>query len=336
MERAALQGVSEIVIGMAHRGRLNVLANVMEKPAAQIFAEFMDMGAASSGQNGSGDVKYHLGYSVDRVYGANGNSARVHLSLSFNPSHLEFVNTVVQGRVRAKQDRMGDTIRERALPILIHGDAAFAGQGVVAESLNMSELHGYRVGGTVHIVINNQVGFTTAPENGYSTTYATDVARMLQIPIFHVNAEDPEAIAQVVDLAVDFRQRFHRDALIEVWCYRKWGHNEGDEPEFTQPTMYRAIKAKSSVRSAYLAAFRARTFTDARELTDSDAEEIATARRRRLDAELEAAKKLENAIKPVQFLGAWQPFKGGDDATVPLVPTDHLARRPSRAWRRRS
>jgi len=319
VERAALQGVSEIVIGMAHRGRLNVLANVMEKPAAQIFAEFMD--TAQSGHGGSGDVKYHLGYSVDRVYGANGTSAKVHLSLSFNPSHLEFVNTVVQGRVRAKQDRMGDMIREKALPILIHGDAAFAGQGVVAESLNMSELHGYRVGGTVHIVINNQIGFTTSPENGYSTTYATDVARMLQIPIFHVNADDPEAIAQVVDLAVDFRQRFHRDSLIEVWCYRKWGHNEGDEPEFTQPLMYRAIKGKGSVRASFLAAFRGRRFTEEGELTESDADEIAAARRRMLEAELGSAQKLDAAIKPIQFMGAWQPFKGGTDASVPLVPT---------------
>ncbi len=322
VERAAHQGVSEIVIGMAHRGRLNVLANLMEKPAAQIFAEFMDLGTASSGHNGSGDVKYHLGYSVDRVYEANGSSARVHLSLSFNPSHLEFVNTVVQGRVRAKQDRIGDTVRERCLPILIHGDAAFAGQGVVAESLNMSELHGYRVGGTVHVVINNQVGFTTAPENGYSTTYATDVARMLQIPIFHVNSEDPEAIAQVVDLAVDFRQRFHRDVLIEVWCYRKWGHNEGDEPEFTQPLMYKVIKAKGSARSAFLAAFRGRTFTEPQELTENDAEEIASVRRRHLDGQLEAATKLDTEVKQAQYLGAWSRIKGGADSSVPLVPTN--------------
>ncbi|HEY4185584.1 MAG TPA: 2-oxoglutarate dehydrogenase E1 component, partial [Polyangia bacterium] len=323
VERAAHQGVSEIVIGMAHRGRLNVLANLMEKPAAQIFAEFMDMGTASSGHSGSGDVKYHLGYSVDRVYGANGNSARVHLSLSFNPSHLEFVNTVVQGRVRAKQDRIGDTVRERCLPILIHGDAAFAGQGVVAESLNMSELHGYRVGGTVHVVINNQVGFTTAPENGYSTTYATDVARMLQIPIFHVNGEDPEAIAQVVDLAVDFRQRFHRDVLIEVWCYRKWGHNEGDEPEFTQPLMYKVIKAKGSVRAAFLSAFRGRSFSEPQELTEVDAEEIAAAHRRSLDAELDTANKLAAGVKPAEpYVGAWARFKAGADAAVPLVPTN--------------
>ena len=324
VERAAHQHVTEIVIGMAHRGRLNVLANLMEKPAAQIFAEFMDMGTASSGHNGSGDVKYHLGYSVDRTYGSSetGPTARVHLSLSFNPSHLEFVNTVVQGRVRAKQDRIADTVRERCLPILIHGDAAFAGQGVVAEALNMSELHGYRVGGTVHVVINNQIGFTTAPENGYSTTYATDVARMLQIPIFHVNGEDPEAIAQVVDLAVDFRQRFHRDVLIEVWCYRKFGHNEGDEPEFTQPTMYRAIRAKGLARTPFLEAFRARSFSDGRELTEADADEMAAARRRILDAELDVANKLEAGVKTApQYMGAWARIKGGSDASVPLVPT---------------
>ena len=240
IERAARANVAEIVIGMAHRGRLNVLANVMEKPASQIFAEFLDKEGALDGAGG-GDVKYHLGYSIDRVFGSDGDAKRVHLSLTFNPSHLEWVNTVVQGRVRAKQDRTGDTGRSRCLPLLIHGDAAFAGQGIVAEAFNMSELDGYRVGGTVHVVVNNQIGFTTSPRNGYSTTYCTDVARMLQIPIFHVNGEDPEAVAQVVDLAVDFRQRFHRDALIELWCYRKHGHNEADEPSYTQPQMYRAI-----------------------------------------------------------------------------------------------
>ena len=169
----------------------------------------------------------------------------MHVSLAFNPSHLEWVNTVVQGRVRAKQDRVGDSGRTRCLPLLIHGDAAFAGQGIIAEALNMSELDGYRVGGTVHIIVNNQVGFTTSPRDAKSTTYATDVARMLQIPIFHVNGEDPEAVSQVVDLAVDFRQRFHRDAIIELWCYRKLGHNEGDEPSYTQPVMYRTIAAQA-------------------------------------------------------------------------------------------
>jgi 2-oxoglutarate dehydrogenase E1 component len=322
VERAARQGVAEIVIGMAHRGRLNVLANVIEKPAAQIFAEFLDKDASLDGPSG-GDVKYHLGYSIDRVFGADGASHRVHLSLCFNPSHLEWVNTVVQGRVRAKQDRTGDTLRERGLPLLLHGDAAFAGQGVVAEAFNMSELDGYRVGGTVHVVINNQVGFTTSPKNGYSTTYATDVARMLQIPIFHVNGEDPEAIAQVVDLAVDFRQRFHRDVLIEVWCYRKWGHNEGDEPEFTQPLMYRAIKRKRSIRSAFLGAFAQRPLAGrgGPGLTEADAEEMAARRRRALEAELAVATALESPVKPSTFAGAWARIRGGAESAVPQVPT---------------
>jgi 2-oxoglutarate dehydrogenase E1 component len=320
VERAAKQGVSQIVIGMAHRGRLNVLANVMEKPPAEIFAEFIDKETSASGPLG-GDVKYHLGYSVDRTFVADGASYKVHLSLAFNPSHLEFVNTVVQGRVRAKQDRLGDTARTRCLPILIHGDAAFAGQGVVAEALNMSELDGYRVGGTVHVVINNQIGFTTSPRAGYSTTYATDVARMLQIPIFHVNAEDPEAIAQVVDLAVDFRQRFHRDVLIEVWCFRRWGHNEGDEPEFTQPVMYRTIRGKGSIRVPFLKAFADRPALDGGILTEADADQIASARRRVLEAELDVATGLESPVKPSTLTGAWARMKGGPEAEAPQVPT---------------
>ncbi|HSY41578.1 MAG TPA: thiamine pyrophosphate-dependent enzyme, partial [Polyangia bacterium] len=194
VERAARSSVSEIVIGMAHRGRLNVLANVLKKPASQIFAEFQDkLDEKADLNDGGGDVKYHLGFSIDRSFGEGPDEHKVHLSLTFNPSHLEWVNTVVQGRVRAKQDRLGDAGRTRALPILIHGDAAFAGQGIIAEALNMSELDGYSVGGTVHIVVNNQVGFTTSPTCAKSTTYATDVATMLQIPIFHVNGEDPEA-----------------------------------------------------------------------------------------------------------------------------------------------
>jgi 2-oxoglutarate dehydrogenase E1 component len=320
VERAAKQGVTEIVIGMAHRGRLNVLANVLEKPAAQIFAEFIDKETTLDGASG-GDVKYHLGYSVDRSYGSNGTGHRVHLSLAFNPSHLEFVNTVVQGRVRAKQDRTDDSGRTRCLPILIHGEAAFAGQGVVAEGLNMSELDGYHVGGTVHVVINNQIGFTTAPKAGYSTTYPTDVARMLQIPIFHVNAEDPEAIAQVVDLAVDFRQRFHRDVLIEVWCYRKWGHNEGDEPEFTQPVMYRAIHKKASIRVPFLRAFAERPALDGGILTEKDSDAMAAARRKVLEAELEIASGLTSPAKPSTLTGAWSRVRGGSEADAPQVAT---------------
>ena len=321
VERAARANVSEIVIGMAHRGRLNVLANVMEKPASQIFAEFIDK-EGTPDEAGGGDVKYHLGYSIDRVFGADGDAKRVHLSMTFNPSHLEWVNTVVQGRARAKQDRVGDTGRSRCLPLLIHGDAAFAGQGIIAEAFNMSELDGYRVGGTVHVVVNNQIGFTTSPRNGYSTTYCTDVARMLQIPIFHVNGEDPEAVAQVVDLAVDFRQRFHRDALIELWCYRKHGHNEADEPSYTQPQMYRAIAAKPSIRTSYVEAFAAVPGSDAQPpITMTDADTFAGEKRDELEAELEIAGKLEKAPRPSTFSGAWARVRGGAETKVPLVPT---------------
>jgi 2-oxoglutarate dehydrogenase E1 component len=328
IERAARSDVSEIVIGMAHRGRLNVLANVLEKPASQIFAEFLDKQSGSE-DAGAGDVKYHLGHSIDRVFGGGPGSApggddakRVHLSLSFNPSHLEWVNTVVQGRVRAKQDRMGDGGRSRCLPLLIHGDAAFAGQGIVAEAFNMSELEGYRVGGTVHVVVNNQVGFTTSPKNGYSTTYCTDVARMLQIPIFHVNGEDPEAVAQVVDLAIDFRQRFHRDALIELWCYRKHGHNEADEPSYTQPQMYRAIAAKPSIRTSFVQALATTPPADGgAPLAAADAEAIAVKKRQELETELEVASKFDKAPRPSTFAGAWSRHKGGAEIKVPLVPT---------------
>ena len=320
-ERAARANVSEIVIGMAHRGRLNVLANLMEKPASQIFAEFLDKANAADDASG-GDVKYHLGFSIDRVFGSDGDAKRVHLSMTFNPSHLEWVNTVVQGRVRAKQDRMGDGDRSRCLPLLIHGDAAFAGQGIIAEAFNMSELDGYRVGGTVHVVVNNQIGFTTSPRSGYSTTYCTDVARMLQIPIFHVNGEDPEAVAQVVDLAVDFRQRFHRDALIELWCYRKHGHNEADEPSYTQPQMYRAIAEKPSIRTAFVDAFAAMPSADAQPaITAVDAEAIASHHREALEGELEVASKLEKAPRPTTFGGAWARVRGGAETKVPLVPT---------------
>ena len=329
IERAARSSVSEIVIGMAHRGRLNVLANVLGKPASQIFAEFLDKVDPSDGIESGGYVKYHLGYSIDRVFrgdgtgtGTGADSHRVHLSLAFNPSHLEWVNMVVQGRVRAKEDRMGDAGRVRCLPLLIHGDAAFAGQGIVAESFNMSELDGYRVGGTVHVVVNNQVGFTTAPTCAKSTTYATDVARMLQIPIFHVNGEDPEAVCQVVDLAVDFRQRFHRDALIELWCYRKHGHNEGDEPSYTQPLMYRAIASKPSIRAAYLAYDAATPRPDGGPpITVEESDAIAARRRHELEAELEVAAHFVAPPRPSTFAGAWARVRGGAESKVPDVPT---------------
>jgi 2-oxoglutarate dehydrogenase E1 component len=315
IERSSRGGCTQIVIGMAHRGRLNVLANVLGKPPAEIFSEFLDRATDLRGDPG-GDVKYHLGYSSDRVTA----TGRVHISLTFNPSHLEFVNTVVQGRMRAKQDRIGDPGRSHGLPILIHGDAAFAGQGVVAEALNMSGLDAYNVGGTIHIVINNQVGFTTSPRDAYSTNYPTDVARMLPIPIIHINGEDPEAIAQAVDLAVDFRQTFHRDVIIDMWCYRKLGHNEADEPSFTQPIMYRAIAGRASPRAFYLEHFtRASDSTEV--VRGEEVETIATQKRHALDQALVEARTSTPTSRPRSFSGVWSRVRGGPESSVRDVPT---------------
>ena len=230
IDRAAEHGVDEVVLGMAHRGRLNVLANIMGKNPREIFREFED--ADPQLYYGSGDVKYHLGHSSDFVTES---GKKVHLSLCFNPSHLEYVNPVVIGRTRAKQDRAGDLTRSKKIAFTIHGDAAFAGEGVIQETLNMSQVDAHTIGGTIHVIINNQIGFTTPPSQARSTTYATDVAKMLQIPVFHVNGEDPEAVAQVIRLAMDFRDTFLRDVVIDMYCYRRFGHNESDEPSFTQP-----------------------------------------------------------------------------------------------------
>ena len=245
IEHAAMRGVREIVLGMAHRGRLNVLVNVLEKPARLVVREFEDVPGATQG---SGDVKYHLGYSAD-VRTVRGDI--VHLSLTPNPSHLEAVDPVVEGRVRAKQDRDGDDERVRGMALLLHGDAAFSGQGTVMETLNLSELEGYATGGTIHLVVNNQIGFTTPPREQRSTPYATDIARMLAVPIFHVNGEDPAAVAAVTALAVEWRQTFHRDVVVDMYCYRKHGHNEGDEPSFTQPKMYEVIRSRPPPRQVY-------------------------------------------------------------------------------------
>ncbi len=316
IDRAASQGVSEIVIAMAHRGRLNLLANVLGKPAAEIFAEFLDKASAIQWDPG-GDVKYHLGYSVDRAT-ANG---KVHVSLGFNPSHLEWVNTVVQGRVRAKQDRFRDKNRSRGLPILIHGDAAFAGQGVVYEAFNMSGLDGYTVGGTIHIVVNNQIGFTASPDKTYSTTYSTDVARMLQVPILHLNAEDPEAVAQVVDVAVDFRQRFHRDVVIDMWCYRKLGHNEADEPSYTQPVMYRRIATKKPVREAFVEHFSNSNAGGEQPIALEDAESASAKKRQELEEALETAKSLQQPPIPSTFAGVWSRVRGGREPVDKPIDT---------------
>lgn len=248
IETSARLGVKEIVVGMAHRGRLNVLTKVMGRRYAAILSEFQGNQAAfSEDLDASGDVKYHQGTSSDRDFDGH----QVHMSLTANPSHLEAVNPVVSGRVRAKQDQLNDTDRRKAMGILIHGDAAFSGQGVVAETLAFSDLTGYTTGGTVHIVINNQIGFTTSPKYSRSSPYPTDIAKGIHAPIFHVNGDDPEAVVFVSKLAVEFRQRFKKDVVVDVFCYRRYGHNEGDEPSFTQPLMYKAISNHLTPMGAY-------------------------------------------------------------------------------------
>ena len=247
IKRGGALGVRDIVIGMPHRGRLSVLANVMQKPYRAIFNEFQGGSFKPEDVDGSGDVKYHLGASSDRDFDGN----NVHLSLTANPSHLEAVNPVVIGKVRAKQDQIGDADRTQVLPLLLHGDAAFAGQGVVAECFGLSGLVGHRTGGTIHVVVNNQIGFTTAPHFSRSSPYPTDIALMVEAPIFHVNGDDPEAVVHAAKVATEFRQKFHKDVVIDIFCYRRFGHNEGDEPMFTNPLMYNQIKRQKTTLSLY-------------------------------------------------------------------------------------
>jgi 2-oxoglutarate dehydrogenase E1 component len=317
--KAAQQGIVEIVMGMAHRGRLNVLANIIGKRPQEIFWEFEDTRAELRG--GSGDLTYHLGFSSDWV-GEDGR--HVHLSLCFNPSHLEYINPVALGRMRAKQDRTGDSERERGMVLLIHGDAAFAGEGIVQETLNLSQLAGYATGGTLHVIVNNQLGFTTSPEEGRSTTYASDVAKMLQIPIFHVNGEHPESVAQVVDLAMDFRAKFHRDVVIDMYCYRRWGHNEADEPGFTQPILYHAIERQRSVRDGYL-----EHLLGLQEITRQEADEIADERHRALERAFEQSRQKEFQPAPEMPAGIWQGFRGGaepvDDEPCTCLPKERAS-----------
>ncbi len=335
VERAGDQGVIEIVMGMAHRGRLNVLANILGKSVREIFAHFEDADAEAN--LGSGDVKYHLGYSTDRVTSS---GKKLHLTMTFNPSHLEIVNPVVVGRTRAKQDRhsasyvtpatqpgsfgrpgyapsgLGGNPRRLAMPLLVHGDAAFIGQGVVAETLNLANLPGYTVGGTVHVIVNNQIGFTTNPEDSRSSRYATDIVRMLKVPVFHVNGEDPEAVAHVAQLAIDWRQRFGHDVVIDMYCYRRHGHNEGDEPRYTQPQMYALIDKKPTVRQVYV-----RRLVEMGHFTADEAEELAGRRREVLTSALQEVK--QTGFAPVTYAmgGVWAHYRGGQDTATPEVPT---------------
>jgi len=308
IEAAAAHGAEEIVLGMAHRGRLNVLCNIMGKNVREIFAAFKDSNPERF--LGRGDVKYHLGYSSDRI---TQNGSKIHLSLAFNPSHLEFVNPVVEGRVRAKQDRGK---RVGVMPLLIHGDAAFMGQGVVPETLNLAGLEGYSTGGTVHLVVNNQIGFTTIPEDARSTRYCTDIARMMKVPVFHVNGEDPEAVIQVTRLAAEYRQRFAKDVIIDLYCYRRYGHNETDEPRFTQPVMYATIDKKPTVREMYV-----RRLIESGHVTREQAEHLEHERRTALDVALEESKHGDYLKPPNAMEGVWASYYGGPDSMVAEVAT---------------
>ena len=308
IEKAGDQKVDEIVIGMAHRGRLNVLANIMGKSPRAIFREFEDKNASLIG-----DVKYHLGHHTEWITHS---GHKVHLALAFNPSHLEFVNPVVLGRTRAQQDRINDIERRKSMSLLIHGDAAFAGEGIIQETLNLSELEGYTTGGTLHVILNNQIGFTTNPSEGRSSVYATDVAKMLQSPVFHVNGEDPEAVAQVIDVAMDFRRRYRRDVIVDMYCYRRRGHNEGDEPAFTQPVLYRHIAKRQPVRDAYL-----EHMLKLGSITREEAEEIAVRRREMLEEELTVARSGEGPRPDSALRGVWANYKGGAARDVPDADT---------------
>ena len=304
VRRAAELGVEEIAIGMPHRGRLNVLANVMRKPYRAIFAEFSGSTAAYD-DYGSGDVKYHMGTSTDRVV----RDRKVHLSLAANPSHLEAVDPVVLGKVRAKQDLRDDKTRRSVMGLLLHGDAAFAGQGLVAETLMLSELKGYDTGGTFHLIINNQIGFTTDPTSARSGPYCSDVGLMIQVPIVHVNGDYPEAVVAVVGFATEFLLQFGKDVIVDLFCYRRYGHNEADEPMFTQPLMYQRIAERQPVREAY-----ARHLREEGTLTAGEADAMVEAWQTRLEKEFELSK--QHSVDRADWLeGTWsglEPVKGYD------------------------
>lgn len=315
MKRGGQLGLKEIVVGMPHRGRLNVLTNVMGKSYTAVFSEFQGMASQPDDVLGSGDVKYHLGTSSDRDFDGN----EIHLSLTANPSHLEAVNPVVIGKVRAKQVQRNDKEARQVLPLLMHGDAAFAGQGLVAETLMISDLPGYRVGGTIHIIVNNQIGFTTMPKFSRSGPYPTDVAKMLASPIFHVNGDDPEAVVHVARIAIEYRQKFSKDVVIDMFCYRRFGHNEGDEPAFTQPLMYKEISDHKTTREQY-AEFLVAEGT----LSEEEAQEMVDEFTSYLEDAFEATKSYRP--NKADFLeGKWQGMSvaHGDDrrGKTPITKT---------------
>ena len=296
--------MSEIVLGMAHRGRLNVLSQVMAKPHRAIFHEFKGGSSSPIDVEGSGDVKYHLGASSDREFDSN----KVHLSLTANPSHLEIVDPVVLGKVRAKQDQLDDTVdRTRVLPLLIHGDAAFAGQGVIAECFGLSGLKGHRTGGSIHFIVNNQIGFTTYPRYSRSSPYPSDTAKMIEAPIFHVNGDDPEAVTYAAKIAIEFRQRFHKPVVIDMFCYRRFGHNEGDEPGFTQPVMYKVIRSHQTTLELYAA-----KLVNEGVVTADEVEESRASWRQYLEGEYESGQSYQ-ANKADWLDGRWSGLRSATD-----------------------
>ncbi|HEX8112281.1 MAG TPA: 2-oxoglutarate dehydrogenase E1 component [Kofleriaceae bacterium] len=322
LTHTARLGAIEAVLGLAHRGRLTTLEQILRRPGRDLFAQFEDVEPEKA--MGGGDVKYHLGFSTDR---ADANGHVMHVSLAFNPSHLEAVDPVVVGRVRAKQIRHGDFEHRRVVGVLVHGDAAFAGQGLVPETLQLSGLPGYRTGGTIHVIANNQVGFTASPAEQRSTPYCTDVAKMLECPIWHVNGEDIDALARVVEIACEYRAQFASDVVIDVYCYRKYGHNEADEPSFTQPLMYERIKRKASPVEVYT-----------RQLIEQgvvSTDEVAAMTQRRvaeLEAELEAARAAKQRPDAPSMTAMWRGYRGGisehpedTDTRVPRAVLEHIA-----------
>ncbi|WP_017913413.1 2-oxoglutarate dehydrogenase E1 component, partial [Xanthomonas sp. SHU 166] len=323
VQRAGSDTVKDIVVGMAHRGRLNVLVNTLGKNPRKLFDEFEGkFEHAHDDRAHTGDVKYHMGFSAD-VAVADGKS--VHLALAFNPSHLEIVDPVVVGSVRSRQERYGDAARKSVLPVIIHGDAAFAGQGVVMELFQMSQARGFAVGGTVHIVVNNQIGFTTsARDDARSTLYCTDVAKMIGAPVFHVNGDDPDAVAFVANLAYDFRQQFNKDVVIDLVCYRRWGHNEADEPAATQPVMYQTIRKHKTTRELYAAQLESEGVLQA-----GEAQALVDGYRNKLDSG-EYTTELATR-KPDEFAIDWSKYLSGKlsdkvDTTIKRKTLDQLAK----------
>ena len=322
LTHTARLGAIEAVLGLSHRGRLATLEQILRRPGRDLFAQFEDVEPEKA--MGGGDVKYHLGFSTDR---ADANGHVMHVSLAFNPSHLEAVDPVVVGRVRAKQIRHGDFDHRRVVGVLVHGDAAFAGQGLVPETLQLSGLPGYRTGGTIHVIVNNQVGFTASPAEQRSTPYCTDVAKMLECPIWHVNGEDLDALARVVEIASEYRAQFASDVVIDMYCYRKYGHNEADEPSFTQPVMYEAIKRKASPVEVY-----ARRLVEDGVVSPDGVTEMTRQRVAELEGELEAARASRLRPDAPSMTAMWRGYRGGileqpedTDTRVPRAVLEHIA-----------